>query len=62
VRTKLKVYKRKVYIPEKVANFPDRGEVSAIVGDSAILLFTEDERKVRHDVEYFLKILGGEEE
>jgi len=62
MRTRLKVYKRKVYIPEKIESFPNRGEVNAIVGDSAILLFAGDERKVKHDVEYFLKILGGEGE
>jgi len=62
MRTKLKVYKRKVYVPEKVENFPDRGNIDAIIGDAAILLFLGDERSVRRDVEYFAKVLGGDEE
>lgn len=42
MKMKLNIYKRKVYIPKDIQNFPDNGKVVAYVSNRAILLASEE--------------------
>ena len=53
MKTRLSVYKRKVYIPKDVNNFPTEGEIDAYIGTASIVLvFKSDPDLVVKDLEY----------
>jgi len=60
MKVNLSVYKRKIYVPKNISEFPDKGEVTALVGSAAILIiFKDDSELVKKDVKYFSEVING---
>jgi len=58
MKLKLNVYKRKIYIPKDIVDFPFRGEVDALVGAGSILIIYNP-NLVDKDLKYFTEVINS---
>jgi len=50
MKTDLNVYKRKIYIPKDIKNFPDNGKVIAYVASNSMLVLFREDSDVRKEL------------